>query len=193
MKKLILLSGCALLSSGVFANEIANGGFDLNLSPDGNSYVFSKTDAKFAPFQLIKQTDEHGDMYYIFKPSEAHRLDPIPRPKSKLWLDSTVRTDSPSGVDERPKAREICANLHNDGRVWRLPTLDDVQGAIDGQDLAAFSAFHPIVGHAFSNPILVDDGMYTLLNYPENTMLNPTNELMGLYYPTVVCVSDPTL
>ncbi|OBU43851.1 hypothetical protein [Photobacterium damselae] len=193
MKKLILLSSCALLSSGVFANEIANGGFDLNLSPDGNSYVFSKTDAKFAPFQLIKQTDEHGDMYYIFKPSEAHRLDPTPLPKSKLWFDTTIRTQTPSGADERPKAREICSNLHKDDRVWRLPTFDDIQGAVNGQDMSAFAAFHPTVGGSILNFMLTDDGIYGFSNFPEDMTLIDTSEYMGVVFPKVVCVSDPVL
>ncbi|HIF9170814.1 TPA: hypothetical protein ACX6RT_000851 [Photobacterium damselae] len=188
--KNISLIALILASSYSYANTDTQQSYDLTVSSDGSSYVFSKTSSPYGSYALHTANDENGTEYKFVPNPTKPDPDPDPTP-----VDPAISwKDTQQHVQNLDEAKKVCSQLKYSNREWKLPTIADIQNAIDNKDMGAVAAFHPD-----SNPMLnmyhVDSIDATAAAFITGFPASPkvvlrTGVLGNAYSPLVICVSD---
>ncbi|MCG9778839.1 hypothetical protein [Photobacterium damselae] len=194
MKKILLSSLIlAISSSYVYANN--KQGYELTTTPDGNSYIFSKTESPYSSY-ILKSTNGKEDMEYHFisnpnKPSFT--VDTAAISHEIMWKDTNTNSQH-TGFNQIDLGKRTCSELQESHRHWRLPTLDDIQIAIDNKDMGAVAALKPTERNYVLNMYLVDNEDKTaaalITGFPDATKVSIQPGALGTLTPRIICISD---
>lgn len=188
-KSLFVLSAFVLSFGAHAAAQTEN--YNLTLSPDGNTYIFTKTNTDVLSYHLDKTSTDKGTAFNFLpntEPTPGPVPDPEPLQPTTMWKDTNQWSSKTNTVES---GKLICENLTDKGRNWHLPSFDELQQAVDTKDVGAVAAYKPIEG--MPNIMLINTPTKDLPyfnDFPVDLRLNMQTNAIGLFTPRVICVSN---